>query len=300
MGGARFLLLLLAGLTTARGPANSSDRITFQGGRAFEDLKSIVAFGPRPPGSTALAKTRQEIVRRMKQAGVTVDEDSFVASTPAGRVPMANLIAKIPGERPQVVIVAGHYDSKRFDDFPFVGANDGGSSAAFLIEMARVLTRRKNKLTYWLVFFDGEEAFVNFTATDGLYGSRHLAEKLTASGELSRIQAMILVDMVADAKLSIHRDYNSTAWLTDKVFAAARRLGYQKYFPDELRAYEDDHIPFVNAGVAAVDLLDLDYGPGNSYWHSAQDTIDKCSPTSLTIVGRVVVATLEDLEAAAK
>ncbi len=300
IGGAGFLLLLLTGLPTAHGPAISSDRITFQGGRAFEDLKSIVAFGPRPPGSTALAKTRQEIVRRLKQAGVTAEEDSFVASTPAGRVPMTNLIAKIPGERPQVVIVAGHYDSKRFDDFPFVGANDGGSSAAFLIELARVLAQRKNKLTYWLVFFDGEEAFVNFTATDGLYGSRHLAEKLTASGELSRIQAMILVDMVADAKLNIHRDYNSTAWLADKVFAAARRLGYQKYFPGELRAYEDDHIPFVNAGVSAVDLLDLDYGPDNRYWHSAQDTIDKCSATSLTIVGRVVVATLEDLEAAAK
>ena len=300
ISGGGFLLLLLTGLLAARGPVASSDRITFQGGRAFEDLKSIVAFGPRPPGSTALAKVRQEIVRRLKRAGVTAEEDSFVASTPAGRVPMTNLIATIPGERPQVVIVAGHYDSKRFDDFPFVGANDGGSSAAFLIEMARILAQRKNKLTYWLVFFDGEEAFVNFTATDGLYGSRHLAEKLTANGELSRIQAMILVDMVADAKLNIHRDYNSTAWLTDKVFAAARRLGYQKYFPGELRAYEDDHIPFVNAGVSAVDLLDLDYGPDNRYWHSAQDTIAKCSPTSLTIVGRVVFATLEDLEAAAK
>ena len=300
IGRGGFLLLLLAGLTITHGAANSSARITFQGGRAFEDLKSIVAFGPRPPGSTALAKARQEIVRRLKQAGITAEEDSFTASTPADRVPMTNLIAKIPGERAQAVIVAGHYDSKRFDDFPFVGANDGGSSAAFLIEMARVLAQRKNKLTYWLVFFDGEEAFVNFTATDGLYGSRHLAEKLTASGELSRIQAMILVDMVADVKLNIHRDYNSTAWLTDKVFAAARRLGYQKYFPGELRSYEDDHIPFVNAGVSAVDLLDLDYGPENRYWHSAQDTIDKCSATSLTIVGRVVVATLEDLEAAAK
>lgn len=300
IGGTGLLLCLLAALACARGPAEPSDQITFRGGRAFEDLKSIVAFGPRPPGSAALTKVRQEIVRRLKQAGVAAEEDSFVASTPSGRVPMTNLIARLPGERPEVVIVAGHYDSKRFDDFPFVGANDGGSSAAFLIELARVLAQRKNKFTYWLVFFDGEEAFVNFTATDGLYGSRHLVQKLTASGELGRIQAMILVDMVADAKLNIHRDYNSTAWLTDKVFAAARRLGYQKYFPGELRAYEDDHTPFVNAGVSAVDLLDLDYGPDNRYWHSAQDTLDKCSATSLTIVGRVVLATLEDLEATAK
>jgi Zn-dependent M28 family amino/carboxypeptidase len=213
---------------------------------------------------------------------------------------MTNLIAKLPGARPQVVIVAGHYETKRFEDFPFVGANDGGSSAAFLLELARVLTQRKNELTFWLVFFDGEEAFEQFTATDGLYGSRHLVARLTANGELSRVEAMILVDMIGDAKLNICRDYNSTPWLTDLVFRSARRLGYGRYFSDEQRAYEDDHVPFVNAGVSAVDLLDFDYGPNNSYWHTPQDTVDKCSPTSFTIVGRVVLATLEELEKTAR
>ena len=278
------------------GPSTPLDHLTFMGGRAFEDLKRLVAFGPRPAGSAALVKARQEIIRQLKLTGVGVEEDSFTAATPLGNVPMTNLIARVPGERQQVVIIAGHYETKRFEGVPFVGANDGGSSAAFLIELARVLSQRTNKLTYWLVFFDGEEAFVEFTGTDGLYGSRHLVQKLTASGELSRIQAMILVDMIADAKLNIHREYNSTPWLTDRVFGAAHRLGYQKYFQDEVRAYEDDHIPFVNAGVAAVDLLDFDYGPDNRYWHTAQDTIDKCSPFSLTIVGRVVLGTLDDLE----
>lgn len=155
---------------------------------------------------------------------------------------------------------------------------------------------RRHALTYWLVFFDGEEAIQVFSASDGLYGSRHLVQKMAASGELSRVQAMILVDMVGDAKLNIHREANSTPWLTDLSFQTARRLGYTRYFLDAPRAYEDDHIPFVNAGVSAVDLLDFDYGPGNSYWHTAQDTIDKCSPLSLTIVGRVVVAALEELE----
>jgi len=272
----------------------------FSGGRAFADLKRLVAFGPRPSGSPALAKSRQEIVRQLQQAGVPVEDDNFVAATPLGSVPMTNLIAKLPGARPQVVIVAGHYETKRFDDFPFVGANDGGSSAAFLLELARVLTRRKNELTFWLVFFDGEEAFEQFTATDGLYGSRHLVARLTANGELSRVEAMILVDMIGDAKLNICRDYNSTPWLTDLVFRSARRLGYGRYFSDEQRAYEDDHVPFVNAGVSAVDLLDFDYGPNNSYWHTAQDTVDKCSPTSFTIVGRVVLATLEELEKTAR
>ena len=292
LAGTGIAVILVAFVCRAGLPGPAS----FSGGRAFEDLKRIVAFGPRPSGSPALAKTRQEILRQLNQAGVAVEEDSFTTPTPVGQVPMTNLIARIPGEQQKIVIVAGHYETKRFDNRRFVGANDGGSSAAFLIELARVLAGRKNKFTYWLVFFDGEEAFVQFSATDGLYGSRHLAQKLTVRGELNRIHAMIVVDMVADAKLNIHRDFNSTAWLSDMVFAAARRLGYEPYFRDESRAYEDDHVPFVQAGVAAVDLLDLDYGPGNSYWHTAQDTIDKCSPTSLTIVGRVVLATLEDLE----
>ncbi len=287
--------IFLIPVTACHG-AGPPERASFNGGRAFEDLKRLVALGPRPSGSPALAKARAEILRQLKQAGVTAEEDHFVAASPFGSVPMTNLIARIPGERPQIVILAGHYETKRFDDFPFVGANDGGSSAAFLVEMARVLATRKNTFTYWLVFFDGEEAFQQFSETDGLFGSRHLVQKLTSETELSRVHAMILVDMIGDAKLNVHRDMNSTPWLTDLVFETARRLNYGQHFLDEQRAYEDDHIPFVNAGVSAVDLLDLDYGPNNRYWHTAQDTIDKCSPASLTIVGRVVMATLEELE----
>jgi len=147
------------------------------------------------------------------------------------------------------------------------------------------------------VFFDGEEALEYWSATDSRYGSRHLEQKLASAGELGRVQAMILVDLIADAKLDIYRDSNSTGWLNDMIFANARRLGYSKYFIDSLPgAIEDDHNPFVNAGVSAVDVIDLDYGPRNSYWHTAQDTVDKCSAQSLTIVGRVVTATLEELE----
>lgn len=289
-------LILPAACATAEPPEGA----TFLGRRAFEDLRRIVALGSRPSGSAALATTRQEITRQLKLSGLTVEEDQFTASTPVGRVPMANLIARIPGEQKKIVIVAGHYETKRFDEFKFVGANDGGSSTAFLIELARVLATRKNKLSYWLVFFDGEEAFVDFSASDGLYGSRHLVEKLAASGELSRVEAVIVADMVGDSALTIHREGYSTPWLMDKVFGAAARLDYARYFDDSPRHYIDDHVPFVNAGVAAVDLLDFDYGPGNRFWHSPEDTIDKCNPASLTIVGRVVVATLEDLEASIK
>lgn len=286
------LVFFLAGPLTVE----SGETAGFSGGRAFEDLKRLVAFGPRPSGSKALVATRQWIIRQLGQEGVRVEEDAFVASTPLGNLPMTNLIAKFPGARPQVVVVAGHYDTKRFDDFPFVGANDGGSSAAFLMELARCLAHRKRALTYWLVFFDGEEAVERWSAADSLYGSRHLVQKLSASGELSRLEALILVDMIGDARLGIKREYNSTPWLTDMVSETARRLGYGKYFLDSQTAVEDDHVPFVNAGVAAVDLIDLDYGPNNRYWHTAQDTLEHCSPLSLTIVGRVVAATLEELE----
>lgn len=296
--GLRRLLVLAAVLVFLR--ANWSLQVAqaagFSGARAFEDLKQLVAFGPRPSGSAALAETRRWIVTQLRQAGAKVEEDPFVASTPVGNLPMTNLIAKFPGARCQVVIVAGHYETKRFDVFRFIGANDGGSSAALLLELARILGRRKNTLTYWLAFFDGEEAVQQWSRTDGLYGSRHLVQKLSAAGELSRVQALILVDMVGDAKLNIQREYNSTPWLTDMVFNVARRRGYAKYFVDRQIAVEDDHTPFVNAGVSAVDLIDLEYGPDNSYWHTAKDTPEHCSPLSLTIVGRVVTATLEELE----
>jgi Zn-dependent M28 family amino/carboxypeptidase len=276
--------------------ARAAETVLFNGGRAFEDLKRIVAFGPRPSGSPALAETRQYILQQLRRAGLEVEEDKFVAATPAGSLPMSNLIVKLPGTRPQVIIVGGHYETKRFAQFRFVGANDGGSSAALLLEMARVLKQRKNTFTIWLVFFDGEEALAEWSPSDGLYGSRHLAARLTADGRLGRVRAMILVDMIGDARLNVQRDLNSTPWLSDLAFDIARRLGYARFFSGTTSAFQDDHLPFVNAGVPAVDLIDFDYGPGGSYWHTPADTLDKCSPVSLTIVGRVVTVLLDALE----
>jgi Zn-dependent M28 family amino/carboxypeptidase len=286
------ICLVLASFSRAAEPPG------FNGGHAFADLKQLVAFGPRPSGSQALIRTRQWLVSELRGVGAQVEEDSFVATTPIGPIPMTNLIAKFGGSRRETVIVAGHYDTKRFDDFRFVGANDGGSSAALLVELAHVLGERQHALNYWLVFFDGEEAVRDWSATDSLYGSRHLVEKLSASGELGRIEALILVDMIGDTQLRIPRESNSTPWLSDVVFNVAQRLGYSKYFVNgqDQGAIQDDHLPFINAGVSAVDLIDFDYGPDNSYWHTAQDTVEHCSSLSLTIVGRVVTATLEQLE----
>jgi Zn-dependent M28 family amino/carboxypeptidase len=268
----------------------------FSGGRAFEDLQHLVSFGPRPSGSPQLAKAREWMLSQLRQTGGPIEEDSFTASTPIGPLDMTNVVVKFPGTGSNVVIVAGHYDTARIPGVAFVGANDGGSSAALLMELARALKGRRFPFSVWLAFFDGEEAVQQWSDRDSVYGSRHYVQKLSASGDLGRVQAMILVDMIGDAHLGIHREENSTHWLTDLVFHAAQEeLGYSKYFLDSSRAIDDDHIPFVNAGVSAVDLIDFDYGPDNRYWHTAEDTVAHCSPTSLTIVGRVVLASLDDL-----
>jgi glutaminyl-peptide cyclotransferase len=266
----------------------------FSGGRAFYDLRQFVGFGPRPPGSQALQRARGYIAHQLSAAGAEIWDDSFVATTPIGDLRMTNVIGEFHGTASAVVILAGHYDTARLDGVQFVGANDGGSSAAFLLEMARVLSGRKNKFTYWLVFFDGEEALKQWSATDSLYGSRHLAARLSDQGRLRQIKALILVDMIGDRHLNVLRESNSTAWLADTVFKSARQLGYVRLFSGGTFPVEDDHLPFVKRGVPAVDIIDLT--PFGSYHHTAQDTIDKCSAASLTVVGRVVLATLAELE----
>jgi len=266
----------------------------FNGERAFCDLAQLVKLGPRPPGSHALEEARDYITRGLSESGAEVREDSFVASTPVGNIPMKNIIGVIQGGSNSVVMVGGHYDTAKLDGVSFLGANDGGSSAAFLLEMVRVLAHRNNKLTYWLVFFDGEEALKQWSPSDSLYGSRHLAEGLASEGTLNRVQALILVDMVADRHLDILRESNSTPWLNDLVFNTATQLGYNRSFSGGAFPVEDDHLPFMRKGVPAVDIIDLT--PFTSYHHTASDTRDKCSPESLAVVGRVVMETLLALE----
>ena len=271
--------------------------LSFDGTRAFEYLKEMVALGPRPSGSSANVATQKLITETLKRDGIPVDNDPFVANTPRGPVSMNNLIAKIPGASPDVIIIAGHYDTKLFDTFRFVGANDGGSSAAFVLEMAQILKHRKNAFTLWCVFFDGEEAVGEWSDMDGVYGSRHLVQELKASGQLSKVKAMLLVDMIGDKDLDILREGNSTPWLVDILWNSAAELGYGKYFiPKTYDIGGDDHFPFLQAGVPAVDVIDFDYGFSNIFWHSKRDTVDKCSPESLEIVGNTFLRALPRIE----
>jgi glutaminyl-peptide cyclotransferase len=266
----------------------------FSGARAFGDLQNVVKFGPRPPGSPALEETREYISMGLAANGIEVWHDNFTATTPAGDMAMTNVIGIVPGERPSVFVVAGHYDTARLEGIRFVGANDGGSSTALLLELARVLARRKNRLTYWLVFFDGEEALRHWSAIDSLYGSRHMAEQLAADGRLKKVRALILVDMVGDRHLDILRESNSTPWLSALVFRSARELGYESSFRGATYPVEDDHTAFLERGIAAVDIVDLT--PFRTYHHTEADTVDKCSAESLQLVGRVVLATMDKLE----
>ena len=293
---------------SARNAAGSGSLPAFDGARAFADLKHLVSFGARPAGSEAIAKSRQWIVSQLSEGGLKVDEDKFTATTPVGSLDMANLIVRFPGSSQDVVIVCGHYDTKRFDKFRFVGANDGASSAALVMELGRALANRHFPYTLWLVFFDGEEAEQEqWSADDSTYGSKHLVAELSSTGELNRVKALILVDMIGDAKLDIRRDPSSTPWLTELEFAAAHRLGYGRYFLDEQYSVGgDDYDPWLAAGVPSVDVIDFDYGPDahaspgsrdwNIYWHTAQDTVEHCSAQSLEIVGRVVLGMLQELE----
>jgi glutaminyl-peptide cyclotransferase len=228
--------------------------------------------------------------------GCQVTQDDFTGFTPLGHTPMKNIIARFPGKSGKIVVVTGHYDTKSMPGTFFVGANDGGSSAAFLLEMAKVLAQGPRKDDVLLVWFDGEEAVVKWSEYDSLYGSRHLAERWAADGTLARVKALINVDMIGDRDLDILKDMNSAGPLRELVWSVADRLGYGKYFLRYDSAVEDDHMPFLRRGVNALDVIDLDYGPNNSYWHTEKDTVDKLSAESLQIVGRVVLETLKELE----
>jgi glutaminyl-peptide cyclotransferase len=268
----------------------------FSGASALEFTGKAVSFGPRPPGSAAIKKLQSYLVAQLKQYGCEVTEDVFTPRTPMGPVVMKNIIAKFPGKSGRAVAFTGHYDTKLFPAFRFVGANDGGASTGFLLEMARALAGKPRKDDVYLVWFDGEEAFGEWSSTDGIYGSRHLAGKWSQDGTAKRLMALINVDMIGDKDLEIRQEMNSSAPVRRLVWQVAADLGYSAYFTNEQLNIEDDHMPFVRIGAPAIDLIDFSYGPNHSWWHTRLDTMDKVSARSLQIVGDVLVETLRRLE----
>ena len=281
-----------------RGGKSPTHATPFSGQRAFEHVKKLVEFGPRPSGSKELELARKYI---LKQAGGELEE--WTADTPAGKVKMANVVVELKGQTDETIVIGSHYDTKRYKEFAFVGANDGGSSTGALIEIARALRAEgaRRRFTYRLVFFDGEEAVCREWdecgkpgAPDNTYGSRHHVGLLKARNRFRHVRAVILLDMVGYDKLELGRDDLSTPWLVDILWRTARELGYAEQFVERAEAVGgDDHVPFLRAGAPAVDLIQLGTYP---HWHTPADTLDKIAPHSLKAVGDVVFASLPRVE----
>lgn len=271
---------------------------TFSGVSAFRFAEKAVSFGPRPSGSAEIKKLQAYISAQLRSFGCEVIEVDFTAQTPAGPTPMKNILCRLKGSTPdtRMLVVSGHYDTKRMPGILFVGANDAGSSTGFLLELARAQSKLPRKRELWIAFFDGEEAVGQWSASDSLYGSRHQAAQWAASGHLNRIDALINVDMIGDKDLNLFQDLNSSPALVRLTWQVARDLGYQSHFEDAQTAIEDDHMPFRRRGVEAIDLIDFEYGPLNRYWHTEKDTMDKLSPASFEIMGKVVAETLRRLD----
>jgi glutaminyl-peptide cyclotransferase len=263
----------------------------FDGQRAYERAAKLVSFGPRPPDTESLHHSQEYLIGQLRGSGCEVEQDDFHSQTSVGTVAMKNIIAKAPSDGEEIILLLTHYDTLKKENF--VGAVDSGSSSGMMLEMARLLCGRKNKDSIQIAFLDGEEAFVQWSDTDSTYGSRELAARMAVSGDLKKIKAVMLADMIGPYNLRIRKDTNSTPWLTDLVWGTAKRLGYSQYFVGESTAVEDDHLPFTRRGVPSVDVIDLvDY----PYWHTTQDTIDKVSPKSLAIVGHVFLASIDEIE----
>lgn len=272
---------------------------TFDADRAMQYTRQIVAFGPRPIGSVNHTKVENYILAHLK--GDTIEQDAFTVDTSEGSFPVRNIIAKFPGSRDGIIVVASHYDTNwPLKNTAYVGANDGASSSALLLELANQLRGKKlNGYSVWLLWDDAEESMrLPWYDPEALYGVRHLAAKWQADGTLKNIKAFLLEDMIGDADLNIERDQNSTPWLEDLIYQAATRLGSQSHFFARTGQISDDHIPFVQHGVPSADLIDFDYGYNNVFWHTTEDTVDKLSPKSLAIAGAVTLETIRMLDAA--
>jgi hypothetical protein len=296
-----------APLPASRGVASSdaappvSETGGFDGQRAYEHVAKLVAFGPHPPASDAIHHVQDYIRSQLKSFGCATDQDDFNAQTPIGTLAMKNIVAKVPGSGQGIILLLTHYDTLRLDNF--VGAEDSGSSTGLMLEMARILcSQPKRSNAVWIAFLDGEEAQVvtngqaQWTNTDSVYGSRELSARLALSGDLKRIKAVILADMIGQFNLHIFRDSDSPKWLTDIIWHTAARLGYGDIFESREAGTEDDHLPFVHRGVPAIDIIDLSDYQNLGYWHTPQDTLDKVSPRSLAIVGHVILESVAELQ----
>jgi glutaminyl-peptide cyclotransferase len=283
--------------TQASPAAGPGSPPTFDSSRAMQYVKEIVAFGPRPIGSRNHKKVEDYILSHLK--GDTVEQDSFTIDTSEGKFPVRNILAKFPGTHDGIIVLASHYDTNYpLRDTAYIGANDGASSSALLLEIANQLRgKKRDGYSVWLLWDDAEESMkLPWDDPESLYGVRHIAQKWQDDGTIKKIKTFLLEDMIGDADLNIERETNSTPWLEDLVYQAATRLGYQSHFFGRTILVVDDHLPFVQRGVPSADLIDLNYGYNDVFHHTTEDTVDKLSSKSLEIVGMVTLQTVQMLD----
>jgi glutaminyl-peptide cyclotransferase len=291
---ALLLLIVSVSAVCVEGP-RAAETKTWQeisGEKALAHVQRLVDFGPRPPGSEAIEKSRHYIEDQLHRSGWQVKRQAFTDDTPRGKVQFVNLIAQFPrqGNAAPLFLLCSHYDTKTFDAIKFVGANDAGSSTGLLLELARVIGQHPNlAVKIELLFFDGEEAYDHFSETDGLYGSRYFARQLQGSSA-KQFRGGILFDMVGDRSLDVTLPADSPPEIARNIFAAAEALKLRSYFTYLDREMIDDHSPLNAIGIPTIDVIDFDY----PWWHTAGDTMDKISAQSLQIVGSVALYYLSE------
>ena len=277
----------------------------FNSQQAYAYTAEVAGFGERWPGSPGHKKTEGLIHQVLQKDGAQIETDDFTATTPRGPVAVHNIIGKFNASadpKQDIFILAGHYDTLFKPGF--IGANDGASSTAILLAFADTLAHQKTRMQIWLVWTDLEEAIHSFGGNDGLYGSRHLAQKLAADGMVSRIRGLFLLDMIGDKDLNVARETGSSGWLQNFIAQAANQLGYSRYFFEYETNIIDDHASFIQVGIPAVDVVDAEYGRMGArfdsmgeFHHTNADTMDKVSEHSLEVVGRTILLTVELLDA---
>ncbi len=299
-----FILLLFRWELYAESSVSLAEKL--DSNRAFVHIQKQVQFGARPSGSEELQKTRDYLVSELRSYGLEVQEQIFTQETPRGPIRFVNIRASQPlswmdslfKKNKPILILASHYDTKWLPKIHFVGANDGASSTAVLLEIARVVAQEKfqpSNCKIEFVFFDGEEAIEKYSATDGLYGSRYYVKQLKSESKddkIKNMKAMILMDMIGDRDLSVQIPQGDPD-LVARVLDASKALGFRDYFGYKPLPMMDDHFPFFLEGIPCIDMIDFEYGPDHRWWHTGEDSIDKISSKSLEMIGKTLLKILE-------
>ena len=279
----------------------SLDKTLFDAPRAFAEVEAFVHTGPRVSGTEGAKKAADYLLQRLVSIGIPAELQTFEDQSPLGTTTFHNVVGTLPGDRSDILILGSHFDTK-YGIEGFLGANDSGSSSGLLLELGRVwktsTDNSRDRPTLRLVFFDGEECRHRYGANDGFHGSKAYVDSLEKAGEIDRVHAMILLDMIGDRDLSVTIPRNSTPALALLAFHAATAVGRRDAFSWHEAAVGDDHVAFLDAGIPAIDLIDFQFGsaPGkNDYWHTPEDTMDKISIESLDTVGQVTLYMLQQL-----